>query len=137
MKLVSACLLGVNCGFKGSNYQNERVIQLLEGEVLIPVCPEQLGGLPTPRVASEQRMGKVYSKTGEDVTDCFNRGAEQVLLLAQLYGIKEAILKQESPSCGCGQIYDGSFTKKLIEGDGVTTALLKANGINVISEEEI
>ena len=106
-------------------------------EVLIPVCPEQLGGLPTPREPAEQRDEKVITKFGKDVTQNFKKGAEQVLKIAKLFGIKKAILKQKSPSCGCGKIYDGSFSGRIIKGDGVTTTLLKRNGIKVISEEDL
>jgi uncharacterized protein YbbK (DUF523 family) len=137
MKLVSACLLGTRCRYDGRSKRNNKVIALLQNEILIPVCPEQLGGLPTPRIPSEQRNERVYSQTGEDVTEYFIRGAEEILRLAELYGIKEAILKQRSPSCGCGQIYDGSFSGRIIEGDGVTAALLKRNGIKVITEEDL
>ncbi len=137
VKLVSACLLGIECAWDGKNKANEDITGLLEKEILIPVCPEQLGGLPTPRMPSEQKGARVYSKCGEDVTNYFIKGAKEVLRLAKLYNIKEAILKQKSPSCGCGQIYDGTFSGTIINGAGVTTALLKRNGINVISEEEI
>ncbi|MBW3015234.1 DUF523 domain-containing protein [Candidatus Woesearchaeota archaeon] len=147
MKLCSACLLGVKCRYDGASKPNEKVIELSKKEVLIPVCPEQLGGLPTPRVAQEiQGMSgekvldgecKVINKEGKDVTEHFVKGAEEVLRLAKLFDIKEAILKQRSPSCGCGLTFDGSFSQKFIEGDGVTTALLKRNGIKVISEEEL
>ncbi|MBE3085062.1 MAG: DUF523 domain-containing protein, partial [Bacteroidetes bacterium] len=105
--------------------------------ILIPVCPEQLGGLSTPREPSEQNGGKVITISGVDVTRSFITGAEQVLILAQIYGIKEAILKQESPSCGCGRIYDGTFSNRLIQGDGVTTILLKKNKIKVITEQDL
>jgi len=137
VKLVSACLLGVRCRYDGENKSNNGIIRLLEKEVLIPVCPEQLGGLPTPRMPSEQTGARVYSKCGEDVTSYFVRGAKEVLRLAELYDIKEAILKQKSPSCGSGQIYDGTFSGNVINGNGVTTALLKRNGIKVISEEDV
>jgi len=137
MILVSACLLGAKCRYDGKSKQNNKVIKLLEKEILIPVCPEQLGGLSTPRTPSEQKGARVYAKCGEDVTGYFVKGAEEVLRLAQLYSIKKAILKQRSPSCGCGQIYDGTFSGTVINGDGVTTALLKRNGIKVISEEKV
>ena len=136
-KLVSACLLGIECRYDCTSKPNERVLRLLDTEVLIPVCPEQLGGLPTPRVPSEQKGVRVISETGNDVTNNFNMGAKETLRIAQLYGIKEAILKQRSPSCGSGQIYDGTFSGTTVEGNGVTTTLLKRYGINVISEEQI
>lgn len=137
MKLCSACLLGINCRYDGESKPNEKVIDLSRKETLIPVCPEQLGGLRTPREASEQKDGKVFTKTGVEVTTQFKKGAEEVLKTAKRLGIKEAILKQRSPSCGCGQIYNGNFDGTIIKGDGVTTKLLKKNGIEVISEEEL
>jgi len=137
MKICSACLLGVNCRWDGKNKPNEKILELSKKEILIPVCPEQLGGLPTPREPSEQKLEKVFTKSGKDVTKNFIKGAEEVLRIAKLLNIKEAILKQKSPSCGSGQIYDGTFSDNLIEGDGVTASLLKNNGIKVISEEEI
>lgn len=136
-KLCSACLLGVCCRYDGKSKPNKKVLNLTNTETLIPICPEQLGGLPTPRVASEQRDGRVVTKDGDDVTDNFERGAQQVLELAKIYGCSEVILKQRSPSCGCGQIYDGTFSGTIIEGDGVTAKLLKENGISVKTEEDI
>jgi len=146
MKIVSACLLGAKCRYDGESKPNQKIIELLEKEVLIPVCPEQLGGLPTPRLASEitkgdgfydvlERKAAVINSEGEDVTSYFIQGALEVLKLAKLFDIKEAILKQRSPSCGSGQTYDGTFSGTIIKVDGVTTALLKSNGIKVISEE--
>jgi len=137
MKLCSACLLGIKCRYDGKRKLNKKVIELLKKEILIPVCPEQLGGLPTPREPAEQKEKRVITKFGKDVTRNFERGAKQVLGLAKLYGIKEAVLKQGSPSCGCGQIYDGTFSGRVIRGDGVTTAILKRNGIKVVSEEDL
>jgi len=137
MKLCSACLLGIKCRYDGESKTSEKVNALLKKDLLIPVCPEQLGGLPTPRTPSEQKGNKVFTKDGKDVTEQFNRGAEEVLKIAKSFGIKEAVLKQKSPSCGCGLIYDGTFSDKLIRGNGVTTQLLKDNGIKVISEEDL
>jgi len=137
MKLCSACLLGIKCRYDGKSKPNKRVIELSRKEVLIPVCPEQLGGLPTPREQAEQRGNKVITKSGKDVTQNFRKGAKEVLKLAKLFGIKKVILKQRSPSCGCGQIYDGTFSGRIIKGDGVTTTLLKKNKIKVISEEDL
>jgi len=148
MKLCSACLLGIKCTWDGKDrYKNKKVIDLAKKEVLVPVCPEQLGGLPTPRVPQEIQNGtgddvlngkcKVLNKEGEDVTEYFIRGAYEVLKIAKLLGIKEFIAKQKSPSCGCGKTYDGTFTGTLIKGNGVTTALLKKHGIKVISEEDL
>ncbi|MDD4989691.1 MAG: DUF523 domain-containing protein [Candidatus Pacebacteria bacterium] len=137
MKLCSACLLGIQCRYDGRSKPNDKVIELSEKEILIPICPEQLGGLPTPREPSEQKGGSVITKSGKDVSENFIKGAEQVLVLANLFGIKEAILKQKSPSCGCGKIYDGTFSDTLIGGDGITAALLKKNGIRVLTEEDL
>jgi uncharacterized protein YbbK (DUF523 family) len=113
------------------------VLRLSKKEILIPVCPEQLGGLPTPREPSEKRGRRVFSKKGRDVTNNFKSGAEAVLRIAKLLGINKVILKQGSTSCGCGKIYDGTFSGKIIKGDGITTALLKKNAIRVISEQDI
>jgi uncharacterized protein YbbK (DUF523 family) len=129
--------LGVKCRYDGKGKPNEKVIALSKEETFIPVCPEQIGGLPTPREPSEQRGREVITKSGKRVTQNFKNGAKEILKLAKLFGIKEAILKQRSPSCGSGRIYDGTFSKTLIKGDGVTTALLKRNGIRVISEEDL
>ncbi|MFC1510408.1 DUF523 domain-containing protein [Candidatus Omnitrophota bacterium] len=137
MKICSACLLGVCCRFDGKAKPHKKVLDLAKKEVLLPVCPEQLGGLSSPRVAAEQKQDQVFSQSGEDLTANFLRGAQEVLKIAQLYDVKEAVLKQRSPSCGCGQIYDGSFKGRVIEGDGVTTALLKSAGITVITEEDL
>lgn len=134
--LVSACLLGLNCRYSGERKADERVLELLDNRdaVLIPVCPEQLGGLATPREPSERRDGGVRNRKGEDVTEQFRRGAGEVLRLAQLYGCRRAVLKERSPSCGSGKIYDGNFTGTLTEGDGVTAELLRKNGIQVVGE---
>lgn len=135
--LCSACLLGIKCRYDGKIKPNKKVIKLTKKAILIPVCPEILGGLSTPREPAEKRGEKVVTKTGKDVTKNFKEGAKQVLKIAKLLGIREAILKQKSPSCGCGKIYDGTFSGKIIKGDGVTTTLLKRNKIKVISEEDL
>jgi len=137
MKICSACLLGIECRYDGKEKENRKIINLSRKEILIPVCPEQLGGLSTPRVPAEQKGRKVFTKSGKDVSENFKKGAEQILKITKLYGIKEAILKQRSPSCGYGQIPDGTFSGKIVKGDGVTAALLKKNGIKVISEEDL
>lgn len=137
--LISACLLGTACRYDGRGNQHDDVLALLQQEdiCLIPVCPEQLGGMPTPRIPSERRGERVVNRAGVDVTESFSRGAQQALRIARLYGCDTAILKERSPSCGCGRIYDGSFTGTLIDGDGVTTALLRRNGLHVIGEGQI
>jgi len=137
MKLCSACLLGIKCRYDGKSKEDRKVIDLAKREVLIPVCPEQLGGLPTPRESRERRGKRVITISGRDETENHRRGAEETLKLAKMLGIKEAIFKQKSPSCGCGHIYDGTFSGKIIKGEGVTTELLKKNGIKVISEEDL
>ena len=137
--LVSACLLGVCCRYDGRGNPCDNVISLLERDdvTLIPVCPEQLGGMPTPRVPSERLGDRVVNRTGEDMTDCFRRGAEETLRIARLYNCQTAILKERSPSCGCGRIYDGSFTGSLTDGNGVTAELLLGEGIAVYGESRI
>ena len=148
MKLISACLLGIKCAWDGQdNYKSDKAIELLNPETLIPICPEQLGGLRTPRAPQEIQGGtgedvldgkcKVLNINGEDVTQKFIAGAVEALKIAGLFHIREFIGKSRSPSCGCGQIYDGTFSRKLIDGDGVTTALLKRNGIRVVTEEDL
>ena len=148
MKLISACLLGIRCTWDGTNkYQNDKAIELLKDEILIPVCPEQLGGLKTPRPSQEIQEGtgenvlssncRVMNRNGEDVTREFIRGAEETLKIAKLFKVSQFIGKSRSPSCGCGEIYDGSFSERLVSGDGVTTALLRRNGIRIIPEEDL
>lgn len=134
--LVSACLLGINCKYNGNNNKNNKILELLKDYDLIPVCPETLGGLQTPRVPSEIRNDKVITKDGRDVTKEYKKGAEETLKIAKLYDCKIAILKEKSPSCGCGKIYDGTFTKTLVDGDGMTTRLLKENNIKIIGESD-
>ncbi len=135
--LCSAYLLGIRCPFDGNSYPKEKALELTKKENLIPVCPEQLGGLATPRDWSEIKNERVITKKGDDITEQYKRGAEEILKIAKLLNIKKAILKQRSLSCGCGQIYDGTFSKNVIAGDGLTTRLLKENGIEVISEEDL
>ena len=135
--LVSACLLGLRCRYNAEPKTDERLLALAKTHTLIPVCPEQLGGLPTPRPPAERLGERVVSNDGTDVTSAFVRGAEETLLLARTLGCKTAILKARSPSCGHGRIYDGSFTGKLIPGSGVTAELLAKNGIRVFTEDAI
>lgn len=135
--LVSACLLGTACRYDGKSVPCASLLEQLDGLRLIPVCPEQLGGLPTPRIPCERQGQRVVSKTGTDTTQQYQRGAHEALRLAKLFGCKAALLKERSPSCGCGQIYDGSFSKTLVGGDGVTAELLKQHGIAVFGESRI
>ncbi|WP_167958753.1 DUF523 domain-containing protein [Anaerosporobacter faecicola] len=132
---VSACLLGVDCRYCGDSCKKEEIIQLKEKHHLVPVCPEQLGGLPTPRVPSERRGEQVVGKEGQDVTKAFHNGAEQALYISKLFDCKDAILKKNSPSCGFGMIYDGTFTGNKVPGNGVTAELFCENGIQVWNEE--
>ena len=135
---VSACLLGCRTRYDGDSKPYEKVIGLVQkGVILIPLCPEQLGGLPTPRISSERRGNRVLSKEGVEVTEKFTRGAREALQLLELLGINKIILKARSPSCGSGQTYDGSFTGTLIERDGVFAEMCKKNGIKVFTEEEV
>ena len=135
--LVSACLLGINPRYCGGGCLNEDVASLAENHFLIPVCPEQLGGLPTPREPDEIRDRRVYEKSGKENTEEFIRGAEETLRIAKLLKADMAVLKQNSPSCGSSMIYDGTFSGKKIPGSGITASLLIQNGIRVISEEDI
>ncbi len=134
MILVSACLAGFPCRYDGTSKINETIKQLVQEGKAIPVCPEQLGGLTTPRLPSEIRDGKVFNSEGRDVTPQFERGAAAVLQIAKEYGCKKAILKACSPSCGKGHIYDGTFSGKLVDGNGKTAELLIQNGIEVMTE---
>ena len=134
--LVSACLLGVRCRYDGKSKPHPAVERLLEQHTLIPVCGEILGGLPTPRVSAERQGARVVTADGRDVTAAYRRGAEEVLRLAERYGCTAAVLKERSPSCGSGRIYDGTFTGTLTDGWGVTAELLRDHGICVIGESE-
>lgn len=136
MILVSACLAGINCKYNGGNNYNEKVFNLVKEGKAIPICPEQLGGLNTPRIASEIKEGKVINKNNEDVTKEFVKGANEVLEFAKKMKIKKAVLQPRSPSCGCGKIYSGNFDKILVDGNGITADLLIKNGIEVISADE-
>ena len=132
--LVSSCLLGTPCRYDGRSKADVRIQALAGKYELIPVCPEELGGLPTPREPSERQGERVVMRSGRDVTAEYRRGAEAALALCLQNGCKAAVLKEKSPSCGCGQVYDGTFSRRLIEGDGVTAELLKAHGVAVYGE---
>ena len=134
--LVSSCLVGTNCKYDGGNNKNEKLINYLMNKEVILVCPEQLGGLSTPRVPAERIKEKVVTKDNKDVTENYKKGAEEVLKLAKKFQVKKAILKSRSPSCGKGKIYDGSFSHNLIDRHGVCAELLIKNGIEVISSDE-
>ena len=137
--LISACLLGVACRYDGASrpLPEALIAALTERYALIPVCPEQLGGLETPRAPSERMGDRVYTNTGADVTAQYARGAEEALFLARRFGCRRALLKERSPSCGSGCIYDGSFRGRLTEGFGVTAELLHACGLTVFGESEV
>jgi len=137
--LVSACLLGCNTRYDGKEVPCQKVIDLAKDNVLIPICPEQMGGLTTPRTPSERQPGKdlILMKDGTDVTDNYKRGVKIAVDIAKLNNVDYCILKSGSPSCGNGLIYDGSFTGNKIPGDGITTETLKKEGFKVLSENDI
>lgn len=135
--IVSACLLGENCKYNGGNNYTEEIKQLKEHFELVPVCPETFGGLKSPRSPSEIVGDRVVSKEGEDVTDEFLSGAEQTLYIAKELNCPFAVLKERSPSCGCGTIYDGTFTGTLCNGNGIATQMLLDNEIQVFGESQI
>lgn len=137
MFIVSACLLGENCKYNGENNRNEEVIKFLRDREYKKVCPEVLGGLNTPRIPAEIKKDKVISKSGEDFTEEFILGAKKTLEIAKKSNAKIAILKERSPSCGYRKIYDGSFNKKLIDGNGITAKLLLDNDIEILTEKDI
>lgn len=156
MIIVSACLVGINSRYDHKSNSHPLLIQEMGRGGLLPLCPEQLGGLPTPRIPSEICGGtsrelldqrrrseeddltvKVINRAGKDVTAQFIKGAEEVARLVNLYGVKAAILKARSPSCGPGQVYDGSFKHQLTAGNGVTAELLQQQGVTVITDEEL
>ena len=147
MILVSACLSGRPCAHDGRSRLDARALALAESGRGLPVCPEQLGGLPTPREPAEIVGGdgrdvlagraRVLTAAGSDVTDAFLAGARQTLAVARAHSCRQAILKTRSPSCGRGAIHDGSFSGNIRPGDGVTAALLIEHGIRVVSEEDL
>lgn len=132
--LISACLLGCRCRYDGGSKPHPVAEKLAQRHELVPVCPEQLGGLSTPRPPAERRGDRVVTAAGGDVTEQYRRGAEEAVRLCKLMGCQAAVLKERSPSCGSGEIYDGAFSGRLSKGDGVTAAALKAAGIPVYGE---
>lgn len=142
MYLISACLAGVNCKYNGGNNESQWVKEFMKDKDCMLVCPEGLGQLPTPRPPSEFINGRAIDKNGKDITDNLISGAEKTLEKAERKAsalgqkIDLAILKANSPSCGCGKIYDGTFSGVLIDGDGIFAAMLKEKGIPVISEKQ-
>ena len=139
MVLVSKCLLGGNCKYNGGNNFNQKVVEYIDGKDYIEICPECMGGLTTPRDPSEIDLesGRVYSCRGKDVTENFLKGAQQTLEIAKKNKADTAILKQSSPSCGFGLIYDGSFSGRKINGNGITAQLLSENGIKIFTEKDL
>ena len=135
--MVSACLMGKNCKYNGGNNRNDRVLALLAENEMIPVCPEVLGGLPTPRTPSEIRNGIVISRDGTSVDRAFRLGAERVLKIAERERPDLIILQSGSPSCGVKQRYDGTFTGTRIKGQGVTAELLIRHGFRVVDVEDL
>ena len=136
--LISACLLGYCCRFDGGNNgPMEELIHLKQHHHLIPICPEQLGGLTTPRLPAERLGDRVVNSEGVDITAQYERGAKEALRLARMFGCKYAILKSKSPSCGVGEIYDGTFTHTVVQRSGTTAQLLQENGITVLDETQV
>ncbi len=134
--MVSACLLGEKCRYDGKDNQLDSLLVWLEDKEVFPICPEVWGGLSTPRIPSEIYNDKVINQIGEDNTDAFYRGAYRALEIAKKENIKTAILKSKSPSCGSGQIYDGTFTRTLVDGDGICAKLLKKAGIRILNSDD-
>lgn len=131
--IVSACLAGLECRYDCASQERAFIRELVEKGEAIPVCPEQMGGLPTPRPPAEIQGERVISVEGKDVSYEYARGAREALKIAELIGAREALLKSKSPMCGSGKVYDGSFQGKLVEGDGIFTRLLKKKGLKVTS----
>ena len=137
MILVSACLVGENCKYNGDNNKNEKVLEFLKDKEYIKICPEVMGGLPTPRPPSEIKGDKVFNIKGENVTKNFILGGKYALEIAKNKKPELIILKAKSPSCGLGQVYDGSFSATLKEGNGIACQMLIDNGFKIITENEI
>ncbi len=137
MIIVSACLLGENCKYNGKNNKNEKILDFLKDKDYIKICPEVMGGMSTPRLPSEISGERVINSSGEDVTNFFLKGANEVLKIAKAHNPTLIILKAKSPSCGLGKIYDGSFSSTLIDGDGITAKILRASGYKVITENDL
>lgn len=146
MKLISACLCGLNCRYDGRNNEHPVFAEMLDSNQGITICPEALGGLPIPRLPAEIKGGtgedvlqgkaRVIDRQGNDVTEAFLSGAKKTLDIAREHQVELVILKSRSPSCGIGEIYNGSFSGQLQPGNGVTGALLKAHGLSVVSDED-
>ncbi|GAB6401433.1 DUF523 domain-containing protein [Pseudocoprococcus immobilis] len=135
--VVSACLLGENCKYSGGNNENKAVLNFVKDHEIIPVCPEVLGGLPVPRMSAEIVNGVVRCRDGRSVDDAFRSGAAKALTIALKEKADMAILQSRSPSCGVKAVYDGTFSGKIIPGEGVFAALLRENGIRAIDAADI
>lgn len=135
--LISACLLGMGCRYDGGGKLLDGLGDLTDWVHLIPVCPEIYGGLKTPREPAERKGNRIFTKSGKEVTDEYYKGAQEILRLSQFFHCSAAILKERSPSCGYGEIYDGSFGGKLVDGKGVAAELLWENGITVFGESQL
>ncbi len=135
--LVSACLMGYECRYKGDGCKNQKLLELAKDNILIPVCPEQMGGLPTPRYPSEIVANRVIAKSGDDVTEQYMRGADFALQIAKANNVDCCIMKANSPSCGKGVIYDGTFSGNKTSGNGVTVQKLLDAGFTVLTENDI
>ena len=134
---VSACLLGHNCKYSGGNNRSQKVLDYIEGHEVIPVCPEVTGGMSVPRIPVELKGDRAINRDGEDVTEFFRRGVEKTMEKLNGQNIDLAILQPRSPSCGCKQIYDGSFTKTLIDGKGMFAQALADAGIPMMDGDDI
>ena len=135
--LISACLLGRNCKYNGGNNYHPLTEKLRERYDLVPVCPECFGGLPIPHAPSERVGDRVLSRSGADVTAAFQKGAEKTVEAARKAGARKAVLKERSPSCGFGAIYDGTFTGTVVPGDGVAAQALAAEGVAIWGESRM
>ena len=137
MIIVSACLVGVNCRYNGKDFSNKKALELFRQGRALPICPEMLGGLLAPRMPAEIVAGKILSSDGSDLTDDYLRGARIAADIVHVAGCRSAILKAKSPTCGYGKIYDGTFSGKVIDGDGVFAAMLREQNVAVYSDENI
>ena len=135
--LISACLLGYKTRYDGLSKPSKKIKEIFENDILIPICPEQMGGLSTPRPKAEIKGDKVINIDGKDVTSNYIKGAKMALEIAKLNDVDFCILKSKSPSCGKNLVYDGTFSNNLINGDGICAKLLKENGFKIYSEEEM
>ncbi|MDL2267603.1 DUF523 domain-containing protein [Desulfovibrio sp. OttesenSCG-928-G15] len=135
--LISACLCGQACRYDGRTAAREDCVRLAKAGIALPVCPELLGGLPVPRAPCEISGGRVLTAVGLDCTAAFEKGAQAALALARKHGIRQAVLKERSPSCGTSLVYDGSFAGNLVPGQGMCTALFRRSGVQVYAEESV